>query len=119
MKQLYSLKMKTNQHQTPTRKRALVGALAMGGIGLFGSGMMVGGSTNCWLTVIFGSCQDQAKENAANIEQLDTFTTILVDHISKLKTDNNAKFFIVGNKLAERGSTKTDNRTLNKNWKFV
>ena len=62
---------------------------------------MVGGSAHCGLTGIFGSCQDQAKENAANIEHLGTVTTILVDHVSKMKTDNDAKFFIVSNKLAE------------------
>ena len=111
-----------NEDKRPSRKRrgAHVGALAMAGIGLFGSGMMVGGPANCGLTGIFGSCQDQAKENAANIEHLGTVTTILVDHVSKMKTDNDAKFFIVSNILAEiEEARKQMTETLNKNWQVV
>ena len=79
---------------------------------------MVGGAANCGLTGIFGSCQDQAKENATNIEDLGTVTTILVDHVSK--TENDAKFFNVRNKLAEiEEAQKQMTETLNKNWQVV
>ena len=87
--------------QSRQRRGAHVGALAMAGIGLFGSGLMMGGSAGCGLTGIFGSCQDQAKTNAANIEHLSTITTTIVDYVAKMQTTNDEKFFVVSNKLAE------------------
>ena len=87
--------------QSRQRRGAHVGALAMAGIGLFGSGLMMGGSAGCGLTGIFGSCQDQAKTNAANIEHLSTITTTIVDYVAKMQTTNDEKIFVVSNKLAE------------------
>ena len=76
----------------------------------------MGGSGQCGLTGVFGSCQDQAKTNAANIEHLSTVTTVLTDYVSKMKTDTDNKFFLVGNKLqdiekAQQQMTETQNRT--------
>ena len=94
----------TDDEQTRSnrvRRGAHVGALAVAGIGLFGSGLLMGGSGQCGLTGVFGSCQDQAKTNAANIEHLSTVTTVLTDYVSKMKTDTDNKFFLVGNKLQD------------------
>ena len=46
---------------TRVKRGAHVGALAMDGIGLFGSGIAMGSAGECGATVIFGSCLDEAK----------------------------------------------------------
>ena len=106
--------------QSRQRRGAHVGALAMAGIGLFGSGLMMGGSAGCGLTGIFGSCQDQAKTNAANIEHLSTITTTIVDYVAKMQTTNDEKFFVVSNKLAEIEEAQQQmTETQNNNWKII
>ena len=106
--------------QSRQRRGAHVGALAMAGIGLFGSGLMMGGSAGCGLTGIFGSCQDQAKTNAANIEHLSTITTTIVDYVAKMQTTNGEKFFVVSNKLAEIEEAQQQmTATQNNNWKII
>ena len=113
----------TDDEQTRSnrvRRGAHVGALAVAGIGLFGSGLLMAGSGQCGITGVFGSCQDQVKTNAANIEHLSTVTTVLTDYFSKMKTDTNNKFFLVGNKLqdiekAQQQMTGTQNR----NWDII
>ena len=79
----------------------------------------MGGSGQYGLTGVFGACQDQAKTTAANIEHLSTVTTVLTDFVSKMKTDTNNIFFLVGNKLqdiekAQQQMTDTQNR----NWQI-
>ena len=56
------------------KRGAHVAVAAMAGIGLFGSGVLMGNGGGCGLSGIFGSCQDRAKENAANIDRLHSFT---------------------------------------------
>ena len=108
------------QQESRVRRGAHVGALALAGIGLFGSGLMMGGSGNCGLSGIFGSCQDQVKTNAANIDHLGTITTILADHVTKMKTDTDQKFFLVGNKLKEVEEAQQQMvETLNQNWQLI
>ena len=53
----------------PNRKRrgSQVGLAALAAVGLFGGGLALGSSDSCGIRGIFGSCQDQAKANAANI----------------------------------------------------
>ena len=102
------------------RRGAHVGALAVAGIGLFGSGLMMGRSGNCGLSGIFGPCQDQAKTNAPNIAHLRTITTILADHVTKMKTDTDQKFFLVGNKLKEVEEAQQQMvETQNQNWQLI
>ena len=106
--------------QSRQRRGAHVGALAMAGIGLFGSGLMMGGPAGCGLTGIFGSCQDQAKTNAANIEHLSTITTTIVDYVAKMQTTNDEKFFVVSNELAEIEEAQQQmTETQNNNWKII
>ena len=108
------------QQESRVRRGAHVGALAVAGIGLFGSGLMMGGSGNCGLSGIFGSCQDQAKTNAANIDHLGTITIILADHVTKMKTDTDQKFFLVGNKLKEVEEAQQQMvETQNQNWQLI
>ena len=102
------------------RRGAHVGALAMAGIGLFGSGIMMGSSGGCGVTGIFGSCQDQAKANAHNIEQLTIFTEAITEYVTHIKEETNDKFFMVSNELAEiREIQKQMSETQNKNWAVV
>ena len=108
------------QQESPVRRGAHVGALAVAGIGLFGSGLMMGGSGNCGLRGIFGSCQVQAKTNAANIDHLGTITTILADHVTKMKTDTGQKFLLVGKKLKEVEEAQQQMvETQNQNWQLI
>ena len=74
----------------------------MAGIGLFGSGLAMGSSGGCGLAGVFGTCQDEAKTNAANIEHLGTITRLLTTHVAKLTSMSNDKFFVVKNKLLSR-----------------
>ena len=80
---------------------AHIGALAAAGIGLFGSGLMAGGSADCGLTGIFSTCQDQSETNAANNEHLGKIILVLTNYVSQLRTDFDEKFFLVSNKLKE------------------
>ena len=83
-----------NQNLIPGRSKraAPVAALAVGAIGLFGGGVLVGGSGNCSLTGIFGSCQEKAKENAANIVRFADFVEELSSDVHRFRTESNEKF---------------------------
>ena len=50
---------------------------------------------------IFGSCQDQAKANAKNIETLEKYSMALKDYVSETETSSNEKFFTISNELSE------------------
>ena len=102
------------------KRGAHIGALAMAGIGLFGSGVAIGGSGGCGLSGVFGTCQDQAQTNAANIETLGTLTTALTSFVDRLNTDTNEKFFRVKNKLEDiEKNQKQMEETQNKNWEII
>ena len=103
-----------------SRRASHVGLLAMAGIGLFGSGIAMGSSGGCGLAGVFGTCQDQASTNAANIEHLRTLTSVLTSFVSRMNTENNEKFFIVKNKLEEiEKNQKQMVETQNKNWEVL
>ena len=69
---------------------------------------------------IFGSCQDRAKENAANIDRLYSFTSSLTDYVMQIKTGTDEKFFLVGNELKEIRETQNQMiETQNKNWAII
>ena len=101
--------LQTEIKQSRVRRRSHVGLLAMAGIGLFGSGSAMG-SSGCGLAGVFGSCQDQAQTNAANIEHLSTITSMLTNFVSRMNTENNEKFFLVKNKLGHRTHSTTNGR---------
>ena len=89
------------------KRGAHIAVAAMAGIGLFGSGVLMGNGGRCDLSGIFGSCQDRAKEIAANIDRLYSFTSSLTDYVMQIKTATDEKFFLVGNELKD---TKADDR---------
>ena len=102
------------------KRGAHVAVGAMAGIGLFGSGVLMGNGGGCGLSGIFGSCQDRAKENAANIDRLHSFTSSLTDYVMQIKTATGEKFFLVGNELKEiRETQKQMTETQNKNWAII
>ena len=102
------------------KRGAHIGALAASGIGLFGSGLIAGGSAECGLTGIFGTCQDQSQTNAANIEHLGTLTSVLTTYVSQLRTNTDQKFFMVSNKLKEIEEAQSQmTETQNKNWQVI
>ena len=102
------------------KRGAHVAVAAMAGIGLFGSGVLMGNGGGCGLSGIFGSCQDRAKENAANIDRLYSFTSSLTDYVMQMKTGTDEKFFLVGNELKEIRETQNQMiETQNKNWAII
>ena len=99
-----------------TRRGApLIAAAAIASIGLFGSGIMMGNSGGCGIMGIFGSCQDQAKANAKNIETLEKYSMALTDYVSEIET-----FFAILNELSEiRRVQQQTIENQNRNWKIL
>ena len=73
--------------------------MALASVGLFGSGIALG-TGECGLRGIFGSCQEHAIQNAANMEKLSEFTEFLAEDVSKLRNEVNEKFFMVTTEIA-------------------
>ena len=115
------MKSTTNEEKHSRNARgAHIGALAAAGLGLFGSGLIAGGSADCGLTGIFGTCQDQSETNAANIEHLGTITSVLTSYVSQLRTNTDEKFFLVSNKLKAIEEAQAQmTETQNKNWQVI
>ena len=74
-----------SDEQKRGKRGAHVGALAMAGIGLLGSGIVMGSAGGCGATGIFGSCQDEAKAKAQNIEQLNIYLEALTEYVVQKK----------------------------------
>ena len=106
---------------TRTRRGApLIAAAAIAGIGLFGSGIMMGNSGGCGLMEIFGSCQDQAQANAKNIESLEQYSMALTDYVSEIETSSNEKFFAISIELSEiRAIQQQTIENQNRHWKIL
>ena len=111
-----------NQLDSTRNRRAapLIAAAAIAGIGLFGSGVMMGNSGGCGIMGIFGSCQDQAQANAKNIETLEQYSMALTDYVSEIESSSNEKFFTISNELSEiRAIQQQTIENQNKNWKII
>ena len=81
------------------QKRGLpVAAMALAGIGVFGSGIMMGNQCS-GITGIFGSCQDTGRQNAENIDRLQQHASMLTDFVMEVAQENDEKFFLVYNEL--------------------
>ena len=104
-----------------TRREApLIAAAAIAGIGLFGSGVMMGNSGGCGIMGIFGSFQDQAQANAKNIETLEQYSMALTDYVSEIESSSNEKFFMISNELSEiRAIQQQTIENQNRNWKII
>ena len=104
-----------------TRRGApLIAAAAIAGIGLFGSGIMMGNSGGCGIMGIFGSCQDQAQANSKNIETLEQYSMALTDYVSEIETSSNEKFFAISNELSEiRAIQQHTVENQNRSWKIL
>ena len=112
---------KNQLDSTRTRRGApLIAAAAIAGIALFGSGVVMGNSGGCGLIGIFGSCQDQAQENAKNIETLEQYSMALTDYVSEIETSSNEKFFAISNELSEiRVIQQQTIENQNRNWEIL
>ena len=73
--------------------------MALASVGLFGSGIALA-TGECGFRGIFGSCQERAKQNAANIEQIAQFTESLPEDVSILRSYVNDKFSMITAELA-------------------
>ena len=93
--------------------------MALASVGLSASGIALGAG-DCGLRGIFGSCQERAKQNAANIEQIATFTESLAEDVFKLRSDVNDNFFMVTTELAALESVQKEMLEIqNRNWKVI
>ncbi len=80
----------------------------------------MGNSNNCGLSGIFGTCQDDAKKNAENIERLHDFSKRLTDYVQEIQSESNSKFFQISNELAEITKIQREMRdNQNRNWKVI
>ena len=114
------LNKNTEEQKRTPRGAPIIAAAAIAGIGLFGSGIMMGNSDSCGIMGIFGSCQDQARANAENIEALEEYSMALTDYVAEVETSSNEKFFAISNELAEiKNIQKQTIENQNKNWKVV
>ena len=102
------------------RRAAPIAALAVGAIGPFGGGILMGQSEGCGLKGIFGSCQDRAKVNAQNIANLADFADELALDVHRLRTDSNEKFFMVSKELQAIKQAQNEMLEIqNQNWNII
>lgn len=93
---------------------------ALAAIGLFGSGVLLGGQGSCGLLGIFGTCQDKAKINAENIVRVAEYSEQIGTFVTKIKNEVNDKFYLVSDELRELRKIQQEMATAqNKNWKVV
>ena len=95
------------ERKTRVKRGAPVAAAVMAGIGLFGGGVLLGGR-HCGLTGRFGLCQNHGRENAANIDRLNQYASVLTN------------LFLIMNELGEKQKTQTEmQNNQNQNWTIV
>ena len=105
-------------HNRPPRAAPLA-MMALAFVELFGSGIALG-TRECGIRGIFGSCQERAKQNAANIEQMAELTESLAEDVFKLRSDVNDKFFMVTTELAALKSVQNEMLAIqNRNCKVI
>ena len=63
-----------------SRRAAPLAMMALASVGLFGSGIALGGGS-CGIKGLFGSCHDKSKTNAENIQKLADFTGALTEDV--------------------------------------
>ena len=104
-------------HRSP--RAAPLAMMALASVGLFGSGIALGGGS-CGIKGVFGSCHDKSKTNAENIQKLADFTEALTEDVFKLRNEVNDKFFMVTSELA---AIKTFQKEMlevqNRNWQII
>ena len=105
-----------SQQDRPRRAIPLA-AVAVGAIGLFGTGIAMG-SDDCGLLGIFGTCQ--SKENANAINRMFHMTENLAANLQHLQSATNEKFLIVGQELkAIRDLQAQMIEVQNANWQTI
>ena len=93
--------------------------MALASVVLFGSGIALG-TGECRLRVIFGSCQERAKQSAANIGQVTELTECIVEDVFELGSAVNDIYFIVAMELAALKSVQKEMLEIhNGNWKVL
>ena len=75
-------------------KQALPLAEAASAISFFCGGIMFG-CGNSGLMGVFGSCQENANQNAQNIDKMGKYAISLSDNIQELAISTDSKFFRV------------------------
>ena len=115
--------LNTEQHTASGHNRspraAPLAMMALASVGLFGSGIALG-TGECGLRGISGSCQERAKQNAANIEKLSEFTDFLAEYVFKLQNEVNEKFFTLTTEVAALKTLQKEMLEIqNRNWKLI
>ena len=97
-----------------------VGLAALAAVGLFGGGLVVGGSDSCGLRGFFGNCQDQWKGNAENVRRIADFQNSFTEYVSEFMANAVAKFSLVENELAALNAIQSEMAaTQYKNWVVI
>ena len=118
-------KQKSQQQSTEINNREkrgapVVAAAAVAGIALFGTGITMGGSSECGFLGVFGNCQNTGRKNAENIEKLSEYANQLTDYVLEIEQSSNEKFFLISNEIAEIAKIQKEmQENQNKNWKIV
>ena len=71
------------QRQRRQKRGLPAAAVALAGIGVFGSGILMGHQCS-GITGIFGSCQDTGRQNAENIDRLQQHASALTDFVMEV-----------------------------------
>ena len=104
-------------HRSP--RAAPLAMMALASVGLFGSGMALGGGSR-GIEGIFGSCHDKSKSIAEKIQKLADFTETLTEDVFKIRNEVNDKFFMVTSEFAAIKSVPTEMLEVQKcNWKII
>ena len=96
------------ERKTRLKRCAPVAAPVIAGIGFFGGGILLGGG-DCGLTGLFNLCQKHGRENAANIDRLNQYASVLTDYVLEVESASNEKSFcLITNELEEIQKTQTE-----------
>ena len=99
-----------------SRRAAPLAMMALASVGLFGSGMALGGGT-CGIKGIFGCCHDKSKKNAENIPKLADFAEALREDVFKLRNEVNDK--VTSELAAIKSVQKQMAEVQNRNWQLI
>ena len=115
-----ALLLASDEPHSHRQKRALpTVATARDGIGVFGSGVLMGNQCS-EITGIFGSCQENGRRNAENLNKLSQHSSALTDFVMEATHEDQEKFLLVYNVLKSLLKIQQDTEANhNQNWQAV
>ena len=103
--------------QNRTARGAPIAAAALGAIGLFGGGVIMG-SGSCGLTGIFGKCQ--SAKNSEEINKLFRYQEYIIDNMEHISHITDVKFRVVSKELKAIHDIQNQMAEIqNENWEVI